>query len=208
VDPEAQSIPFEDRSRPFGERLLATAGKAFSDPVALFSRVEGTDILAPLLYGVVVGVVGMVVAATWQILFGGFLSLLQPDDSAEELVASTGMIVLLVLFSPLLVAISLFISSGLYHLMLLLVGDGKRGFAVTFRAVAYGSTPQLLGIVPFCGGIVGGIWSIVVTIIGAKTAHETDALRAIVAYFIPVVVCCGLILLVLSMAGFVAAFGD
>lgn len=202
------SIPFEDTSRPFFERLGATASQAFSDPVGLFSRVGGTDIGPPLVYGVLIGIVGWGFGAVWQLVFGNILSVLEPEGAAEAMFLNTGMVLLLTLFSPLLVTIGLFISAGIYHLMLLIVGDGSRGFAVTFRAVAYGSTPNLLGIVPFCGGIVGGIWSIVVTIIGAKTAHGTDTLRAILAYFIPLLACCGLLALAFSMAGFLAAFMD
>ena len=47
-------------------------------------------------------------------------------------------------------------------LMLLLLGDGERGFAITIRAMAYGNTPTLLGVIPICGSLVGAIWALAV----------------------------------------------
>jgi hypothetical protein len=59
--------------------------------------------------------------------------------------------------------------------------------------MAYGGTPQLLGIIPFCGGVIGGIWALVLFILGAIHGHKTDWWRALIAYFAPVVVCCCLL---------------
>jgi hypothetical protein len=46
-------------------------------------------------------------------------------------------------------------------------------------------------IVPFCGGLISGIWGLVAECIGLARAHETDTGRAVLAVFLPLIVCCG-----------------
>src|ERR1041384_8348277 len=98
----------------------------------------------------------------------------------------------MIIFAPVIVAICVFIASGIIHLCLMLVGGAKKPFETTFRVMCFaqGST-QLLLIVPICGGLIAGVWALVVEIIGLAKAHETDIGRAALAILIPVIVCCG-----------------
>jgi len=201
---DGNSIPFEDRSLPFLERLARTAGLAFSDPAKLFSAIPRTEIGPPLLYGVLIGTVDVVFSVLWQMAFGS-LAMLADSTNAEEFAISTGLYLVIIVASPLLVAIGMFISAGIYHLVLLLLGDGRRGFAVTFRAVSYGSTPQLLAVVPLCGAIAGGIWGIILVIIAASMGHGTEWWRALLAYFLPAILCCCLLAWALMSLGFLGA---
>ena len=185
---EQSSVPFEDPSRPFMERFIATVKLAFSDPVKLFSNMGDTDIGPPVIYGVIIGTIGMVLGLLWNMLFGGLATL--AEGAPEEFAISTAATILIMFFSPILVVVGLFISAGLYHVSLLILGDGSRGFGMTLRAVCYGSTPNLLAIVPICGGIVGGIWGLVLVIMGSLYGHRTDTWRAILAYFLPMIACC------------------
>jgi hypothetical protein len=186
---------------------VSTIGLAFSDPVRLFSGMRPDDIGMPLLYGVLVGTVTGVFSILWNMMFGG-LAMMAGQARADELAVSTGVYLLFMMFMPILSAIGLFISAGLYHLALLVLGDGQRGFAITFRAVAYGQTPNILALVPFCGGMVGGIWSLILVIIGGRQGHATDWWRAILAYFLPVIICCCLVFWVLTSFGILGALSD
>jgi len=196
----APSIPFEDRSRPFFERLVATVGLAFSSPRRLFASVPEQDLGPPVVYALVVQTASMLVALLWQASFVGLGTLAKGVDLGEFAV-STGMLALMAALSPALALAALFIGAGIYHLMLLLLGGGRRGFAVTLRAQAYGGTPNLLAIVPLCGGLVGGIWTIVVTILGAYHGHRTDGWRAVLAYFLPAAACCCVVIWFFSSLG-------
>lgn len=188
--PAGSSIPFEDRSLPFSTRFFETVKMAFVDPVGLFSNVgDDSDIGPPVIYGAILGTVGMAVAVLWQLMFGSFLAAMNPM-APEEMAIQTGMLIFFLIFSPVLAVVGLFIGAGIYHLMLMLVGDGRRGFAVTLRVMAYGGTPQLIGIVPICGGVIGGIWAMVLFILGAIHGHKTEWWRAVIAYFLPVAACC------------------
>lgn len=67
-------------------------------------------------------------------------------------------------------------------------------------AYANGST-ALWNLVPVCGGLIGGIWTIVITVIGISRAHEISTGKALAAVLVPVVTCC-----LLFAAAVMAAF--
>ena len=53
-----------------------------------------------------------------------------------------------------------------------------------------GSTQPLL-IIPFCGGLISGVWGLIVEVIGLARAHEIDTGKAVLAVILPLIVCCG-----------------
>lgn len=201
--PVGNSVPFEDRTLPFSKRFFDTIKLAFSDPKTLFSGMQTEDMGSPILYAVIIGTIGGVFGAGWQLFFGS-LGTIAERAGFEQFALHTGFVIFFMILSPVFALIGLFITSGIYHLMLLLVGGAKRGFSITLRAVAYGLTPGLLGIIPFCGGIIGGLWSMVLTIMGAMYGQQTDGWRAVLAYFLPLVLCCGALIAFFGMLGFLA----
>jgi hypothetical protein len=92
--------------------------------------------------------------------------------------------------APLLIVIGLFIGAGITHLALVLFGGAKEGFEATFRVACYSVAPSVLAIVPFCGGMIGGIWRIVLMIIGIAEAHGVSKGIAAAAVLVPIVVLC------------------
>ena len=201
---QANTVPFEDTSQPFFARLFRTITMAFAEPMKLFSGMPRGDIGLPLLYGVITGTITGVISIFWHMSFSG-MALLTRHMHVEEFAVSTGIYILVMFLMPLMVAIGIFISCAINHVCLLILGDGQHGFVTTFRAIAYGNTPALLCIIPFCGGFVGGIWALVLVIIGFKLGHDTDWWRAILAYFLPTIICCCLILWLLTTFGFIGA---
>jgi hypothetical protein len=187
--PDRSSVPFEDTSIPFFTRLLETIKLAFTSPRDLFSNMRDGDIQAPVIYAVILGAVGGAFGAMWQLWFGSIASVAE-RAGFEEFALQTGLVIFFMILSPVFALIGLFIHTGIYHVMLLLMGDGERGFSISLRAVAYGQTPVLLGILPICGGTIGGIWSMVLVILGAFYGHGTDGWRAAAAYFLPFILCC------------------
>ena len=150
------SVPFDDTSQPLMSRLVETIKLAFSDPVRLFSNMPSEDIGPPVIYGTITGTITILASLAWQMMFGG-LAALGEVGGGGEFAITTGILVMFAIFSPAFAVVGLFISAAIYHVVLLLFGAGRNGFGVTLRAVTYGGTPNLLSIVPFCGGIVGGI---------------------------------------------------
>jgi len=196
-DPGSQpnSVPFEDGSRPFLERYWQTLVLSFSDPKRLYSNMRDEDLTAPVIYAVITGTISGIFGAIWQVIFGGFATMF--EDSGVEAFAASGLFAgLMILLMPIMVVIGLFLGSAIFHLCLMLFGAANRGFGITLRAIAYGYGPNLLAIIPFCGGLIGGVWTIVLTILGAFYGHRTDAWRAIAAYFVPMLVCCGIMMVI------------
>jgi len=97
------------------------------------------------------------------------------------------------LMIPLLVVVGIFIASAIIHLCLMVVGGANKSFETTFRVLAYAhGSSAVIQMLPVCGGLIAGIWGIVVSCIGLARAHETTTGRALLAILLPVILCCGL----------------
>lgn len=187
-------LPWENRQgRSIVSAFIETLQMVLSRPGVAFTamRREG-GIFEPLIYAVIGGSFGFIVYFLFMFLLQsiGFMA-----DSRSAMAGVMGMgigFVFVLIFMPLFLAIGLFIGSGILHLCLMMVGGAKQPFETTFRVVCYsiGSTYPLL-VVPFCGNLVAGIWAIVLYCIGLSRAHETDTGRAVLAVFLPLIVCCG-----------------
>jgi hypothetical protein len=111
------------------------------------------------------------------------------------------------ILAPLFVVIGTFIGSAILHVCLMIVGGAKQSFETTFRVICFveGSVSPLL-VIPFCGGLIAGIWKIVLYCIGLARAHETDTGRAVIAVLLPLIICCGAVLLIAMMFGALGAW--
>jgi hypothetical protein len=201
-------VPFEDRSRPFFDRLLATIRMAFAEPRTLFASLPEGDIGAPFVYGVIVTTVAVAAGCFYSTLTDAGMLSMMPERARGALALDAISNVAVIVVSPVLAAVYLFVGTAVYHVMLMLLGAANRSFATTFRVVAYASTPGLLAVVPICGGLVGGVWEIVLAILGAAIAHRTSGWRAAIAYFLPLLVCCCLPLVALIAAGGAALLNE
>jgi len=96
----------------------------------------------------------------------------------------------------------LFIGAAWLHLWVYPVG-GRNGYRETLKAIAFGGTPALLlGWIPLFG-ILGWIWSCVLSILGVRELHGISTGRAIGAVILAVIVPL-LILAVLAAFLFIA----
>jgi hypothetical protein len=100
--------------------------------------------------------------------------------------------------------VGLLIGTAIVHVCLMLLGGARQSFEATLRTLAYaqGATAWL-NVIPFVGPIINGIWALVIEIIGLSRAHDIPVGKAILAVFLPLIVCCGLIILI---AGGIGAF--
>ena len=107
-----------------------------------------------------------------------------------------------VILIPLFVVIGLFIGSAIVHVCLMIVGGANHSFETTFRVVAFsqGSVGPLQ-MIPVCGGLISAVWGLVCNCIGLARAHDTDTGRAVLAVFLPLIVCCGGVVLIALMLG-------
>jgi hypothetical protein len=99
------------------------------------------------------------------------------------------------------VAIGLFVGALVWWLLsLLFARPNNTGYEATFRVAAYSSVIYLVSWIPVLGWIVGGIYGIVLGVIGIREAHGTTTGRAALIVLIPIVVIGGFALLVFGVA--------
>jgi hypothetical protein len=166
------------------------------------------DLASPLLFAIVVGWFSAVISQLWGTLLGASMLTMFPGEMQDQFGAmaagSAVSFVIYALLAPIFILVALFIWSALLHLCLVLVGGLKEstaGFEGTVRVVSYSSVAQLANLVPFVGGILGLVWTIVLGVIGFTTLHRSSQGQAIAAILIPVLICCVCIAMFLAVAG-------
>lgn len=160
-----------------------------ADAYTVMKREGG--LFEPLVFAMVGGSFGVVVWLIFTLLLQSIGFATNRDAMGAFVGMGIGM-VFIIIFMPVFIAIGLFIWGAILHLCLMIVGGAKHGFETTFRIICFscGSASPLI-IVPFCGSFIAGIWRIVLDVIGITRAHETDTGRAVLAVFLPLIVCCG-----------------
>jgi len=198
------SIPWQNRSRfpsLFGA-LWETIKAVLFEPTRAFSnpRVEGS-FGKSLLFILLLGSIGVIVGLLWQV---GLRTLhVRMGMAGGGHWAGVGFgtrVVLTVVIVPVLIVVGSILNAGVLHLCLMILGGANRTFEATYAVVAYaGGSTSLLTLIPFCGGLIGGVWNIVLQVIGLREAHRTTTGRAVLAVLVPLIFCCGVVM-VLVMA--------
>ena len=140
----------------------------------------------PLAFGLLVGSISSMCAFFWEFVMANS-GLLKPFGGVSISLSLPIIFLIFIFLSPLLVSISIFISSLIIHFLLLLVRAGNNRFEATLRVMAYSQATRIWSILPFIGSLIGWVWRSIVQIIGLKEAHETNYMRIIVAFSIPIV---------------------
>jgi hypothetical protein len=180
--------------------LLATVRDSLFRPTRLFRALKPAGPYSwALLYAVVVGTVGNLMGLLWHMSLGRF---------TEELpmLAGAGVVgTWMILATPVFVTVGVVVGSAIIHLCLMLVGGAADGYVATFRAIAYSQAGQLWSILPLCGGLIAFPWTLVLQVIALRELHRTTTGKAAAAVLIPIVLCCGAVL-ILGLTMFSAFF--
>jgi hypothetical protein len=194
--PPAQrsGLPWDHREeRGFFNAFIETLVMVLTKPSEAFTTMKREGGLGePLIYAIIGGWVGGVISFLFSL---GLQSVGFFADRHNAIAAMAGMGIgsaAIIILLPVFIVICLFIGSAVVHLCLMIVGGANQSFETTFRVLAFsqGSTGPLQ-IIPICGGLVAGVWALVCNCIGLARAHETDTGRAVLAVFLPLIVCCG-----------------
>jgi len=196
-------IPWDDRARVgLLTALVETTRDVLGSPTRFFRAMPVSGgIGSPLLYAVIVGWAGLVATALYQAVFRSIAgSHFAAFGDRPELAAmlgwmeSWGGFFVQAVFGGVFVVIGVFLSAGVLHLMLLLLGGARRDFEATLRVVCFAQATSVVFLVPFCGQLVGFFWTLVLYVIGLSQAHEIGAGKAAAATLLPIVLlccCCG-----------------
>ena len=195
VPPPAVSggLPWETQAlgpQPF----LDTALLFIKDPAQAWRLTRETgDYVRPLLFGVIVGWVGLVFRALWGTIFGAGLTSMIPAQYAGLTRMGGGSLIVQVFLGPLFVACGLFIGAAIIHVSFMIVGaltSSKSQFEGTFRLLCYASVANVANVVPLLGGLVAGVWAAYLVVVGAQQLHKTTQGKALIGILLPTIVCC------------------
>jgi hypothetical protein len=203
-------LPWEHRQeRGFFNAFVETLVMVLTKPGEAFAVMKREGGLGePLIYALIGGCLGGIVSLLFSM---GLQSVGFFADRHDMFGAMGGMgagSAAFIVLIPLFVVIGLFIGSAIVHLCLMIVGGANQSFETTFRVLAFsqGSTGPLQ-MIPVCGGLISGVWALVCSCIGLARAHDTDTGRAVLAVFLPLIVCCGGLMLILFMLFGLGAWG-
>jgi hypothetical protein len=193
-------IPWDQRERiGFFAALAETTRQVLTEPGAFFRAMPVAGGLAsPLLYAVVIGWVGLAAAAFYQAIFHSVVGSTwaglgggRPEIAALLAWAESWLgFVVQVVFGGIAVVIGLFVAAGILHVVLMLLGGARRDFEATFRVVSFSQATSILFLVPFCGQLVGGVWCLVLYVLGLAEAHGIGHGKAALAVLLPLALCC------------------
>lgn len=191
----AQPLPWEQPGYPFLEAVYETAKLVLTAPGQAFARMSLTgDIGRPLLYAVIFGWIGVLANQAYSIALRGamlgWLSSLPGYNPRLMFGLPVTFSVVVMVIAPVLILIGIFIWAAIVHLFLMIVGGANTGFSSTLRVMCYATTVQVFQVVPLCGGMIGGVWALVLEIIGLAVVHRTTQGKAALAVLLPIVVCC------------------
>lgn len=161
--------------------LATTWKESVFHPTDFFRRMPREfDFGWVLGYYLIVGVAAAGLTLFWTMVLGPSLmerlwpNTLQPANPIVDF-----------LLSPLFMLMGLFIGAAVIHLFLLMFRGARHGFGTTLRVFCFSAGPFLFEVVPFLGAPVGGIWSLVMTVIGLREAHETSTGKVVAAVLVP-----------------------
>jgi len=179
-----------------GPAIFQTVQQVFATPAFTFKtmKLEG-GFRSPLLLYVILLTLTTWAATTYQIIYFR----MNPDEMLKSLPAEVtpalmiSSLIFTMVAAPFFVAAGAFISSGIFHLILMALGAANKPYEATFRAVCYAMAPaSLLQMIPMCGGVLYLLMGLTLLIIAIREVHQTENWRATVGVILPTFVCCGL----------------
>lgn len=163
--------------------IIETAKGFLLQPVQAFQKARRIELGDAIKYFIILLIINAILTAIVDLIMGSaILSVINQTMGqfgmgeiflAETIGVAIGAIVLVIV-----TLIMVFIIGGWLHLFVYLLG-GRKGYLETVKALIFGSTPyMLIGWIPLVGIIIGGIWSLILSILGIRELHQISTGRA------------------------------
>jgi hypothetical protein len=197
--------PLSDRDRGPSPWERRPGFPSFKETLRL-TMLQPQEFFASLSHSGPPSYLGYTLLAAWPSTFLGqlFWLLIQaalvaaaPNAGGEGVAAALGMFGVMAgaycVMTPIGIMMQVFVGGAITHVCLKAVGGANAPLEATLRVVAYAQSPQILAVVPLLGGLAAWGWGLVAQIVGLKEMHETDYARVVVAAFLPLLVCCAVL---------------
>ncbi len=194
-----------------------TIKEVMVEPTLFFRKVKlGDGLFKPFLFAIIMSLIAQVFSFLWNILlvrniFDMTYQMLSQFEINERIFfdeffkqfSGAGSFIYMIL-TPILVPVFIVIFGSIAYLIMLIFAGFKEGHKLnynkTLRAIAYSYAPSWISVIPFFGGFIGGIWVLVLMVIGIREVNETTtgvAFTGVFGIFILVICCCCLVWILL-----------
>ncbi len=181
----------------FLRAFFGTIWEVLSHPSQFFARMPvDKGLIRPMVFALVMGVFGGMVGLLYQFLMIYFLGGIFESQDFGNLQAP--MMIGSAIGLPIITIIGVFIISGILHVCLMIVRGNQEGFEATFRVVAYAMSTEVFAVVPFLGGLIGSVYSLVIWILGTREAHRTTTGKAALAVLLPILAILALFVVIIA----------
>ena len=206
--PTPEALPWEDPTVGRFEGFFRTISLFATKPDDAFSRMAPAGLGRPFVYALIMAWLELAAGmAYWAAAQSPFMLMGFPElrDAFAEAAIGTGLMVAigigLFVLMPVLLIIGLAIHACILHLMLLIVGEGRRGLTTTVRVLCYSHTSDVANLIPLCGGLLALVWFVALQIVGVARAHDCSYGKAALAVFLPILICCSCLAVTLTFFG-------
>lgn len=182
--------------------LVDTVKGFLMQPVESFQKARGTTLGDAIKYYIILLLINAFLTMIVALVFASSVmsviaQAMGQVGMGEIFLAETIGLIVGAIILVILSFVLLFVVAGWLHLFVYLLG-GRKGYAETAKAMIFGSTPYLLiGWIPVIGLFIGGIWSLVLEILGIRELHQVSTGRAIGAVVLAAFIL-GLIILLVA----------
>lgn len=193
---EPPSTAAAERAAPFswppppGEPVTEAAGRTWRESVfqpGQFFRAmpRGRGLGAALLYYLTLGILAEGIRLFWRFTLGPPALETVPGGELLQALGDGANPLTEFLLAPFYLLVAIFLTAAVSHAVLVIVRGSAHGFRTTVAVFCFAYGPALFAVIPRIGAMIGGIWMLVLAIIGLRVAHETSGVKAAVAVLGP-----------------------
>jgi len=177
--PSDTAVPWEaPRHLGYGQSFWRTSLWAFLQPASFFATLSRRPALFPALtFYLIFGCVQYVLNVIWTYALGHMVSERFIETMGEEAfqriignLLEHSLFTPAILSVPFQLAIQLFITAGVVHLLIRIISPATADFALAFKVVAYASVGFALVAIPVLGTLAAPLWYFALLFIGCRNA--------------------------------------
>lgn len=173
------TVAWEDPAVPFPADLWRSWKESLFAPGDFFRKVGESGYFGrPLLYFLLMTVVGAVFVLVWQTALP-----LPAGPRSSPVVPEWWRPEIRFFLAPFVAMAGLVITTVVYHLGALALAPDRGGMGATARVVCYSAGPSVLAVLPVLGSLVASVWMLVLQVVGLREVHRTSTGRAVLMVF-------------------------
>lgn len=183
--------------------IIETAKGFLLQPVPSFQKARGTALGDAIKYFIILLIINTILTVIVDLVLGSaILSAISQAmgqvGMGELFLAETLGMAVAAIILVIITLIMVFVIGGWLHLFVYLLG-GRKGYTETVKALLFGSTPyMLIGWIPVIGVLIGGIWSLILSILGIRELHQVSTGKAAGAVILAAIILMVIVVLIAS----------